>query len=586
MSYRPNDSGGGIMPTGDGRYRSATPEEVELYDEGSIKAVGGATVASAQQTIGVLQMMGGWLQESVMMQTAGQADMIGNTQLAEQLRHEAPMARDNMIEAGGERVMAGVQAMDTYDKMFPGAADTGRVINAIGTAAITGDIPLAAIAKRGAVGMGARYARDKVMGVDTLPKPRSAGQRVDVLRDGTEIPLRPDEMGRDDLARLGVVGDHYQRNDRTGFNAGAMAVDSMIALKKVPGMQDMMNGVLKFVGQKRPLNKTQAEIIERGLDKRLGHELLPGAPEGNMILSELVRSQPFMADAYGQVLDNNYNNYADKLMKSLGLNGQFEGRGSIQAYHQEAQAVYDATANKIGAVRLDPEDRMVRDGLNAMDAYSRDEFESLIDADGMLNVDGSQLMEMRSKMNEFAAERARDNAMTAATQIWKSVDRIDDVISKRLSGPELKQYKDQLQKHRISLALEKSMTSQNDVSFKRMNSELMKYFQTEYKLTNWAPRGGKITDEMADFLDLNKVVSNFQDLLPDSGTATRMAFGELFTPTGMKRFAMQRVGAKVLADAVLYGNPEKVAWSEAEQAAGQAAQDAAWAAARGGAATQ
>jgi hypothetical protein len=43
MSYRPNDSGGGIMPTGDGRYRSATPEEVELYDEGSIKAVGGAS---------------------------------------------------------------------------------------------------------------------------------------------------------------------------------------------------------------------------------------------------------------------------------------------------------------------------------------------------------------------------------------------------------------------------------------------------------------------------------------------------------------------------------------------------------------
>jgi hypothetical protein len=441
------------------------------------------------------------------------------------------------------------------------AAEGATGLPGIGTPglrqAVEGTAPLTTLGLE-AAGIAAGGAGLIGAGVRGVGKKRMAERIAERTRpEGVQGPMQmaPDELG-------GMI-------ETFGMDSAGAAAQGGFwnDLKQMPGVKGALEGFEEFVGASRPLSGDQAKLLASGRAERLGFEFLPGQRNGNNVMSDIIRSQPFMADALDPLLSKNAANLGSRVARSVGLQGDDLGRNILQDSRRVVGAEFDAVADAIPTVRLGDDivqqlDDLVltgkEKGVYGLAKGETDEAGEAIARS--LDVEGRDVMKLRQQVAEEASNRAqREGHDKIQRTMTDTVEAIDDVIEQALeaSGDEatMKAWKDARTRWRVVRAIDRPgvVTPDGSISMKRLSGALEKEFDKEFRRSLDAP--ADFPDEVRDMLDYTRLARAFESNLGDSGTATR---GALDANTNPVKWGKQRLAAKFIADVIL-DNPGQAA---------------------------
>ena len=160
-------------------------------------------------------------------------------------------------------------------------------------------------------------------------------------------------------------------------------------------------------------------------------------------------------------------------------------------------------------------------------------------------------MELRSLINsELSAARKESAEGVAARQLEQTMEALDEIILSAIDDPVgAAVWKEARQRWRMVLALDRPgvITSEGDISLKRLTAAMEKQFPNEFRRTLL---GGKGSDalpmDMRNLMEYARIARTFASNLPNSGTATRnilakivanpVAQGALATTAGVSFF--------------------------------------------------
>lgn len=558
-----------------GRWRVLTAEEEQIADEGAAEQAVSAFGIAGASTLGILKQGAGFLMQGAFAQQAEAQRRIGNFELGDNINREGEKIRREMVESGGQITRIAEQALETRRKIAPGATAVGETTQTVLELALTGDVPLIAAGR----GLGSAAAK-RAAARAALPPPRQGGPRLDLKVSGEEINLRPDELSRQQIGDVGEIAQMTGKADSAGaarVGDPAEASAFLQTMGKIPGMKQGMESLQKFVGKARPLTPDQKAIIARGARhapgkqaaitraQELGFQFLPGQENGNGVISEIISSQPFLADAFDGITGGNADRLTELVMNSLGLEGQLMGRNILDQSDTILNHQFAQIADKIGTINLPLQ---VADDI-AKDALPRASANALLNKfqGGATNakISGKAAMELRSRLQKQRAALARDNQELAAEQVEESIDAIDNLIRKNLDPQWQAEWEATQQRFRVRMAIENTIDRDGNISLRKLNTGLERSFKAEYKGQLFAPQATSgpqkfrtgIPNEIADLMDFSRMANAFDSNLGNSGTATRMAIGELFKgPSGWKTLMQQRIGAKFITDYLVDPIPE------------------------------
>ena len=534
-----SDSSGNTWKRDGGGWRQLDGAEEIVQEESQGAQIYGAAKSAALHTTGMLTRLAGVLGQQGTMMGASQIQQMGDTDLATEMRQQAAITREQASSAADAMQADADTELGIRQFVAPGATAVGEYGQLAIEMAATGDLAAVSGLARGSY----RVARNALRRAPV----RKGGPRTDILSDGTEIVLRDDELSRSQVGAIGKITE-----DLYGDSVGARRAMSdpeesarfVTRLAKVPGMKSGIESMQKFLNQTRNLTGDQRELLQSGAAERLGFKWLPGQDIGNNIVSEGMKSQPFVADALQGITSENSDSMTKYVMRSLDLDGELIGRDILDRSDKVFEQEFSAVAASIGDMTLD-DDLFKRISDDALTKDSQKAFSEMREAGEKFT--GNDIMQMRSAMNKEAAARWRLGEERAAQNVYEAMNHLDAKIAQQLGPDGMSLWRDTQQRYRVRRAIENTINADGEVSLKGLATSLSRHFKGEYKNKLFAPRDGTIPDDVADLMDYTKLARAFESNLGDSGTATRTAIGKIFSgPKGWTSLAYQRAGADAI----------------------------------------
>jgi hypothetical protein len=367
-------------------------------------------------------------------------------------------------------------------------------------------------------------------------------------KNGDSPDLRPDELSPDQMAKGGVVVDEMGVN---GTNASSRRA-FYEQMKNMPGFRTAFEGMEDFIGKQRNLTNDQARLLAES-PMAANFNWLPGQRNGNNVMAEMIKSQPFMADALDAPIQANAETLTSMVMRAVGLEGQPFGRDVLTDARRSVGRMIQAPLDTMTPQRL-PDD-LLEDALGVMTRGNREAIEKMAAKNGG-RLSGTVIGDIRSKMNSAIFKANRSNDFALGEQLEESIGVLDDIIEAGISDPvQLALMKEGRQRWRTVLALDGPGVIQPDgsISLKSLAIQLDKKYQKEFRGQLFAPRDGSVTPDTADLMDFARLSRSFESNLGDSVTATRQALGQILSSPmeTANKYAYQRTFARFITDVIL-----------------------------------
>ena len=436
------------------------------------------------------------------------------------------------------------QAIQNQNPVGIGALEVGSL--AVGGLGVAG-LGLSALRRKGTGNMSQRVAEQiqtpPMSAAPINPQVQAAAEQVDLLADG--------------LKNFG--GDSAGAASRGGW---------WEAFKAVPGLKATMEGLEEFIGASRRLEPDQIRLLESGNAERLGFSWLPGQRNGNNIMPDIMRSQPFMADALDPVLSANADQLGAWVMQAVKLKGREFGRDVLTDGPAAVSKMFEEVASKIPGITLGDDIVKTLDNfvLTADEKLAYGIKETAGEAgekaaERVLRVEGREAMEVRKLIQTEMANRARNKGKDKVyRQMSQAMDKLDTIVDDALeaAGDTTTRAKwvEAKQRWRVVRALDSRGVVNQDgsISLKGLANALAKEFDDEFNASLFAP--DNVTEDVRNLMDYTRLARAFESNLGDSGTATRSALGDLINSPS--RWAKQRLASRFVSD-VLLDNPQRAA---------------------------
>jgi len=523
----------------DGRWRDATQAEVEILQQGAFEATARASGQSFRGLRGVLNALGG----SVAGAEAGFAADVETMQLIQQ-------AGQAQTQGGLQEIAESGQAIEDLEFLRPGPAFAGQLLTEGLIELATGGFGVKALAGRG-VRRGVREAAEE--GIER------AARSVPVPAAGiAENIITPE-----DATQLGGV------LKSSGGDLGAASSKGILAaLGRSPTMRAILEKFEDIIGSSRQaVTPDQQTLIDTGAAERLGFQFLPGQKEGNNTITELVKSQPFLADSLDPIITANAKRGGDLIREALGLPPGPLTRDTFREADEVFAREFENFSRELRPAALPDELRKAIDSPDMLTTKDRRVFRVTEPGE---KISGERLLNLRSKLNRSLASARRGDQGVLADEILEQMDALDLVIKANIEGgakgAAWGRFMDTRQRWRVNLAFNRpgSFMPDGNFSVKRFSSSLERTFEREYrKRLLQRNEAGEVIDaqmpeQVADLLDFMRLGRTFESNLGDSGTASRLAMAELFKPGGGRNLIKQRMAAKFITD-VLLNQPARAA---------------------------
>ena len=515
----------------DGRWRDATPDEIEILNQGALQSTGQASAQSFKGLRGLLTALGGFA-------ARGEAGFAMDAEGA----RVVTQAGEAMTASGLEEVAATGQAIEELERLRPGPAFAGQVLTEGLLELATGGLGVKALATRGAR-RGARElaAETAEAAARGLPGP-APGRAENIITTG-------------DAEQLGGV------LQSAGGDVGAAESKGILkALGRSKPMRALLEKFEDIVGQsRRTITPDQQQLIDTGAADRLGFEFLPGQKEGNNTITELIKSQPFMADSLDPVITANAKRGGDLIREALGLPPGPLTRQTFTEADELFAREFENFAGEIRPAALPDELRTAIDTPDMLTTKDRRVFRVSEPGEP---ISGERLLNLRSKLNRSLASARRGDQGVLADEILEQMDGLDDVIKANIDGggqgAAWGRFMDTRQRWRVNLAFNRpgSFTPDGNFSVKRFSNSLERTFEREYrKRLLQRNEAGEVIDaqmpeQVADLLDFMRLGRSFESNLGDSGTASRLAMAQVLEG-GARNLFKQRMAAKFITDVLL-----------------------------------
>ena len=516
----------------DGRWRDATPEEIEILEQGAVSATGSAAASTGRSLGGLLEFV------------ASFAPTVGRGIIPQSDARDA--ARQEMRQRGLDRLVSSGEEIEELERLRPGPAFAGQVLTEGLTELATGGLGIKSLATRGA----RRAARE------AAEETAERGARG-VLQIADEAPtgVADNVINIREAEELGGVLESLPES-----TVGAQTTGGVMALLgRSKTMKALLEKIETQLGSARPITPDQQALIDGNVAERLGFEFLPGQKEGNNAITELVNSQPFMADAFDPVIRGNAERGGDLIREALGLPPGPLTRNTFTEADELFQREFENFAGEIRPAALPDELRTAIDTPDMLTTKDRRVFRVTESGEP---ISGERLLNLRSKLNRSLASARRSDQGVLADEILEQMDALDDVIKGSIegggSGPAWQRFMDTRQRWRVNLAFNRpgSFTPDGNFSVKRFSNSLERTFEREYrKRLLQRNEAGEVIDaqmpaEVADLLDFMRLGRTFASNMGDSGTASRLAIAQILEK-GPSALIKQRLAAKFITDVML-----------------------------------
>ena len=511
-----------------GIWRDVTEDEAEVLAEGAIQSTGRAAKASGGGLLGLLELLGSAAPSA----SRGRA---GFSPLQQQFQAD-------MQQSGLDRLVSTGEELDELERLRPGPAFAGQVLTEGLTELATGGFGVKSLARRG--------AREVAEGVAEGQARQTARRAVGAANDPNAA------IDSEDITAIGgLVGDSagaMSRSERSGL---------WRTLKRSPALKNLLEKIEDQIGtQRATMSPDQRELLASGNAERLGFSFLPGQESGNNLIAEVIKSQPFMADAFDDVLAGNAQQFGNHMRRALGLGDGTIGRNTFAEADREFSRRFGNVANSVNDFTLPTELRNALDDPEILTKNARFLFK--VSEEGQ-PLTGTQAMELRSRVNDALSAASSDRAQgVKADHILEQLNDLDDLIAGNIEGGKgsdvWQGFMADRQKWRVNLAFNRpgSFTPGGDLSIKGLSGNLERMFQREFKKRLFQrDEAGRVIDdkmpeEVADLLDFTRIARDFESNLGDSGTASRLAIQQILSG-GIKQYAKQRVAARFITDVLL-----------------------------------
>ena len=519
----------------DGRWRDASPAEIEILNQGALQTTGQASAQSFKGLRGLLNILGG----SVAGAEAGFAADVEGMQLLQQ-------AGEAQTAGGLQEVAETGQSIEELERLRPGPAFAGQLLTEGILELATGGLGVSSLARRGAR-RGAREAAEASIertARTVLPTPDAppAGVADDIITSA-----EGEQLG-------GIL-------QTAGGDVGAAETRGVFALLgRSKTMKALLEKIETQLGSSRQtITPDQQALIDGNVAERLGFEFLPGQQEGNNTITELVKSQPFMADAFDPVMVGNAKRGGDLIREALGLPPGPLTRNTFTEADEVFQREFENFAGEIRPATLPDELRTAIDTPDMLTTKDRRVFRVSEPGEP---ISGERLLNLRSKLNRSLASARRSDQGVLADEILEQMDGLDDVIKANIEGggqgAAWGRFMDTRQRWRVNLAFNRpgSFTPDGNFSVKRFSNSLERTFEREYrKRLLQRNQAGEVIDsqmpeEVADLLDFMRLGRSFESNLGDSGTASRLAIAQILDK-GPSALLKQRLAAKFITEVML-----------------------------------
>ena len=523
----------------DGRWRDATPAEVDILNQGALQATASASGQSFKGLRGVLNALGGFA-------AAGEAGFAADVETMELIQR----AGQAQTEGGLQELAETGQAIEELEFLRPGPAFAGQLLTEGLIELATGGFGVKALATRGAR-RGARELAEETAGAAARGLP------------GPAAGIPENQITTADATQLGGV-----LKARGGDVSAAESKGVLKALARSPTMKAILEKFEDIIGSSRQtITPDQQTLIDTGAADRLGFEFLPGQREGNNTITELVKSQPFLADALDPTITANAKRGGDLIREALGLPPGPLTRDTFTQADEVFRQEFENFAGQIRPASLPDELRSAIDTPDMLTTKDRRVFRVTEPGEP---ISGERLLNLRSKLNRSLASARRGDQGVLADEILEQMDSLDDVIKANIEGggqgAAWKRFNDTRQRWRVNLAFNRpgSFTPDGNFSVKRFSGSLERTFEREYrKRLLQRNEAGEVIDaqmpeQVADLLDFMRLGRTFESNLGDSGTASRLAMAQLFQQGGGRNLIKQRIAAKFITD-VLLNQPARAA---------------------------
>lgn len=514
-----------------GIWRAATNEESELLEQNVVESSGRAFGEAFKGTLGLLSAAAGVVGRGGF---RGGGQLGGDDGFAQQL-----------IDTGLGRAGESAAALDEREVLSPGGAFAGQFAELfVDPLALVGAGAGGAAAKSGASQFARRSMRGGNVGIRHDSAQREIMQLAGVA-DGPAVQSAAN-VTPEAMRTIGAVVDTFGAGsagaaERTGLWEG---------LKRMPVLRSMLEGLEDFAGTARPISADQRALIPRM--EQLGFEFFRGQREGNNLIGELVKSQPFMADAFDPILTANGRNLERRALRAVGLEGDEFSRNGLRQAEDELGARFGRVAESIRPAALPDELRAALDDPDILTPRDIRLF-GIADEAASEPVAGRDLMELRSRINDAFAAANSDRALgVRSRRILESLDALDDLIIKQIDDPAMVDlWRDTQQRWRVVLALNSRgvVTESGELSLKRFNTSLERSFERQYRKQLFAPQDGSLPPDIVELMDYVRGARAFESNLGDSGTATRLALQHMVQHP--VQFTQQRLAASFVSDVLL-----------------------------------
>ena len=368
------------------------------------------------------------------------------------------------------------------------------------------------------------------------PDLRSVATGIGVVAD----PLNFLPFGRGARPAAETMAERVVRRVRVGEDAPSPAAPVSPAgldpaIKSVGASEVTspggLKGLLDLIFEPGQLTPQQAALVPVG--DKVGFKFLPGQRDGDRVFLESLQSHPVTAQAFAYELGTNADTLRGLVVKSLGLEGTTANnftRDILRLARTEVGARFEKVRKALNdsgeRIIMDPDDIALLDDITGALTPRQKRLINLAD------MDGKQAFEIRSRLNKRMGDMYSQGEKTAGDDLAEIIERIDESIGDAVGDAMMETWRTARQQWRVRLALKKPgvITSDGDVSLKRLAAELERGFEREFGET-LIPDDAfrKLNPDITNLMDFVRVARSFASNLPDSGTATRQTIGRIMS---------------------------------------------------------
>lgn len=322
----------------------------------------------------------------------------------------------------------------------------------------------------------------------------------------------------------------------SGGSVGAAAAD-----EAAPGfIRQTVDRVLsEFAGDPQDLTTAQRRFLESGARERLGFQLYPGQAQGRNLLTDVAKSDPFVAGAFDDVLQANYRLGNRIANEALGL-GRSEEFG-FDELGAAADTIGDGIEGIIGRVGTQQIDEAAEQAVERVLQRAPEARELLELETGATTfagtLDGNVITSVRSILNDLSRSQWNQGLDIQARVTDRAISAIDDIIENAIGPQGRAEYKALREQWKVLKLFERagSVRADGTIAWESLAGagKLRKEFKGAFGRSDM-DRGTSLEQSTRDLLDFARGASVFRANVADSGTATRLAFQDAISnPQGL-----------------------------------------------------